>query len=324
MSVDEHVTDGDGAGANGAPQSDGNGAAALRGRRPGGGRLAVRKTYKLYVGGASVRSESGRVYPVGDAEGRHLANAAQGSRKDARDAVRAARGALAGWQGRTAYNRGQILYRMAEVIEARTEELAASIATGRGLDLDAARGEVAAAVDVAVYYAGWTDKLHAVLGGVNPVAQPYFSFSLPEPVGVVVVLAPETPCLLGAVGLVAPALAGGNVVVACVSERHPLAALDLAEVLATSDVPSGVVNLLSGRRDELAPVLAAHGDVDCIVDAGPAAARPALRRAAARSVTRFRVVDVPFGSWTDAHAVRGLAHVERTVEIKTTWHPVGA
>jgi acyl-CoA reductase-like NAD-dependent aldehyde dehydrogenase len=241
-----------------------------------------------------------------------------------RDAVRAARAALPAWSGRTAYNRGQILYRMAEVLEARTEELAASVADGRGLSRGDARGEVAAAVDTCVHYAGWTDKLDAVLGSVNPVAQPFFSFSMPEPVGVVAILAPATPDLLGLVTHVAPALAGANVVVAVVSEPHPLASLDLAEVLATSDVPAGVVNLVSGRHEELAPVLAAHADVDCILDAAGDAARTAgLRRAAAANVTRFRAVTLAPADYL-GDAARSLEAVERTLETKTTWHPVGA
>ncbi len=303
-----------------AAHGAGNGASAAN----GGSRLAVRKTYKLWIGGASVRSESGRVLPIAGPAG-HLANAAQGSRKDARDAVRAGRGALAGWSGRTAYNRGQILYRMAEVLEARTEELAASVAAGRGLPLADARAEVAAAVDTCVYHAGWTDKLDAVLGTVNPVAQPYFSFSRPTPIGVVVLLAPPEPCLLGLVSHLAPTLAGANVVVACVSEPHPLASLDLAEVLATSDVPAGVVNLLSGRHAELAPVLAAHADVDCIVDAAGDGVRTAgLRRAAAASVTRYRAPVASRGAYLTGEATRNLAAVERTVETTTTWHPVGA
>jgi acyl-CoA reductase-like NAD-dependent aldehyde dehydrogenase len=184
--------------------------------------------------------------------------------------------------------------------------------------------ELAAAVDTCVHYAGWTDKLHAVLGSVNPVAQPFFSFSMPEPVGVVAVLAPPVPDLLGLVSHVAPALAGGNVVVAVVSEPHPLASLDLAEVLATSDVPGGVVNLLSGRHEELAPVLAAHADVDCLLDAAGDAERTAgLRRAAAANVTRFREILLEPAAYL-GDEVRSLAAVERTLETKTTWHPVGA
>ena len=230
-------------------------------------RLAVRKTYKLYVGGAFARSESGRHDPVLDHEGSHVANITRASRKDVRDAVKAARKAQPGWAGKTAYNRGQVLYRAAEALESRGAEFAQQAVDLRGAKPAAARDEVAAAVDVLVHYAGWTDKLHAVLGGVNPVAAPFLSFSTPEPTGVVGVVAPEEPELLGLVGAIAPALAAGNVVVAICSERWPLAGLDLGEVLAVSDVPGGVVNLLAGRRDELAPALGAHRDLNAIVDA---------------------------------------------------------
>jgi acyl-CoA reductase-like NAD-dependent aldehyde dehydrogenase len=277
-------------------------------------RLAVRKTYKLLVGGASVRSESGRVLPIAAPDGTHLANVPQGSRKDARDAVRAARAALSGWRGRTAYNRGQILYRLAEVLEARTDELAAVVAAGRGLDRRAARAELAEAVESAVHYAGWTDKLHGVLGGVDPVAAPYFAFTVPEPVGVVALVAGDEPCLAGLVDPLCAALAGGSVVVALVSERHPLASLDLAEVLETSDVPGGVCNLLSGLRAEVAPVLAAHGDVDAVLDAsGDAELGADLQRRCAANVTRY----------AKPAPVRSLEAVVRAVELKTAWHPVG-
>jgi acyl-CoA reductase-like NAD-dependent aldehyde dehydrogenase len=274
-------------------------------------RLTVRKTYKLTIGGASVRSESGRVRPVDGPSGQ-LANVPHGSRKDVRDAVRAARSALAPWRGRTAYNRGQILYRLAEVLEARAAELGGVIAAG-----GAGNGapEVAACADAAVYHAGWTDKLHAVLGTVNPVAMPYFSFTSPEPVGVVALLAPDAPSLLGLVEPLAAALAGGNVVVAVVSERHPLPGLDLGEVLATSDVPAGVVNLLSGPRTELGPVLASHADVDCLVDgAGDAGIAADLARRCAANVTRYRTPG----------PARTLEAVVQTLELKTAWHPIGS
>src|SRR3954468_16215513 len=214
-------------------------------------RLAVKKTYKLYVGGAFVRSESGRHDPVLDDEGRHVANITRASRKDVRDAVKAARKAQPGWAGRTAYNRGQVLYRAAEALESRASEFP----------------DAEAAIDVLVHYAGWTDKLAAVLGGVNPVAAPFLSFTLPEPTGVVGVVAPDEPELLGLVAELAPALAAGNTAVAVLSEAVPLGGLDLGEVLGVSDLPGGVVNLLSGRRRELTEALAAHPGVNAVVNA---------------------------------------------------------
>src|SRR5205807_3293840 len=234
-------------------------------------RLPVRKTYKLYIGGAFPRSESGRTY---DAEGQNVARA---SRKDVRDAVRAARGAQAGWAGATAYNRGQVLYRLAEMVETRLAEFA---------ELCSGRGEVERSIDRIVWYAGWADKLPQVLGGSNPVAGPYFNFTVPEPTGVVAVLAPEQLPLLGMVTRLLPPLVGGNAVVAVASESRPLAAIELAEALATSDVPGGVVNILTGYRKELAPVLAAHMDVNAIDLAGADGLAPELERLAAENVTR--------------------------------------
>src|SRR5213083_1665970 len=212
-------------------------------------RLPVRKTYKLFIGGAFPRSESGRTY---EAEGQNVARA---SRKDARDAVRAARGALPKWAGMTAYNRGQILYRLAEMVEARTAEFA---------ELCSGRPEVERSVDRIVWYAGWADKLAQVLGASNPVAGPYFNFTLPEPTGVVAVVAPDEPPLLGLVSRIGPVLTGGNAAVVVASETHPLSAIELAEAIATSDVPGGVVNLLTGYRSELAPWLASHVDVNAL------------------------------------------------------------
>jgi acyl-CoA reductase-like NAD-dependent aldehyde dehydrogenase len=283
-------------------------------------RLSVRKTYKLYVGGAFVRSESGRHDPVLDHEGGHVANITRASRKDVRDAVKAARKAQAGWAGKTAYNRGQVLYRAAEALESRSAELAQQASELRGATPAAARDEVAAAVDALVHYAGWTDKLAAVLGGVNPVAAPFLSFSMPEPTGVVGVVAPEEPELLGLIGAIAPALAAGNTVVAICSERWPLAGLDLGEVLAVSDVPAGVVNLLAGRRAELAPALAAHRDLNAIVDAaGDAALGEQLDRLAAETVKR--VLRIRDGG--DARH-DSLGRLEALTELKTAWHPIGA
>jgi acyl-CoA reductase-like NAD-dependent aldehyde dehydrogenase len=268
-------------------------------------RLAVRKTYKLYVGGAFVRSESGRYDRAGDF------NVPRGSRKDVRDAVRAARAAAGPWAARTAYNRGQILYRAAEALESRAA------------DFSVERGEIDAAIDVLVHYAGWTDKLQPVLGGINPVAAPFLSFSLPEPTGVVGVIAPNDSPLLGAVAELAPALAAGNTTVAVLSERDPLPGLDLAEVLGVSDVPGGVVNLLSGRHAELAPALAGHRDLGAVVTVGAGPdAQAAIDRLAAESVTRVRHAS-PARSYSDAVA-DPLSRLEAVMELKTAWHPVGA
>ena len=262
-------------------------------------RLPVRKTYKLFVGGAFPRSESGRTY---EAEGQNIARA---SRKDVRDAVRAARAAQPGWASATAYNRGQVLYRLAEMVEARVPEFA---------ELCSGRDEVERSIDRIVWYAGWADKLPQVLGGSNPVAGPYFNFTVPEPTGVVAILAPDEPPLLGLVSRVLPPLVGGNAVVAVASEQRPLAAVELAEAIATSDVPGGVVNLLTGFRSELGPILAAHMDVNAL-DLGAAdGAAPELEKLAAENVKRV---------------VNGRADVQspweiaRFLELKTVWHPIG-
>jgi acyl-CoA reductase-like NAD-dependent aldehyde dehydrogenase len=262
-------------------------------------RLPVKKTYKLFIGGAFPRSESGRTY---EAEGQNVARA---SRKDVRDAVRAARSALPNWAGMTAYNRGQVLYRIAEMIEARGSEFA-ELSTG----LD----EVERTVDRIVWYAGWADKLAQVLGSSNPVAGPYFNFTVPEPTGVVAVVAPDEPPLLGLVSRVLPALTGGNAVVAVASEAHPLAAIELAEALATSDVPGGAVNLLTGHRDELAPWLASHMDVNAIDVTGADGGSADLERAAADNVKR-----VVHGN-PDTQSPWEIASF---LELKTVWHPVG-
>jgi len=281
-------------------------------------RLPVAKTYKLYVGGAFARSESGRHIAIDDHAGNHVANAPRGTRKDVRDAVRAARGALPGWQGRTAYNRGQILYRFAEALESRVDELTGETIRMRGLDRAAARTEIEAAVDHAVHYAGWTDKLHAVLGAVNPVAAPHFNFTMPEPTGVVAVIAPEEPDVLGLVAEILPPLAAGNVVVAVVSERWPLLGLHVGEILGVADVPAGVVNLLSGLHSELVKPLAGHRDVDAIVDTTGDAE---ITRLAADSVTR---VARPAGDdYLDVAGLDSLTRIEPFVELKTAWHPVG-
>jgi acyl-CoA reductase-like NAD-dependent aldehyde dehydrogenase len=263
------------------------------------GRLPVKKTYKLFVGGAFPRSESGRTY---EAEGQNVARA---SRKDVRDAVRIAGGAQPKWAGMTAYNRGQVLYRVAEMLEARTREFA---------DLTGDEDEVHAAVDRFVWYAGWADKLAQVLGSANPVAGPYFNFTVPEPTGVVGMLAPEEPPLLGLVSRLAPVLVGGNAAVVVASESRPLAAIELAEVLATSDVPGGVVNLLTGFRSELAPVLAAHMDVNALDVTGADGDIPELERLAAENVKR-----VVRGSVDD----QSPWEIAGFLELKTVWHPMG-
>jgi acyl-CoA reductase-like NAD-dependent aldehyde dehydrogenase len=262
-------------------------------------RLPVRKTYKLFVGGEFPRSESGRTY---EAEGQ---NVARGSRKDVRDAVRAARGAFPKWAGLTAYNRGQVLYRVAEMMEARRSELA---------DLCSGPKEVERAIDRFVWYAGWADKLAQVLGSANPVSGPYFNFTVPEPQGVVAILAPDEPPLAGLVSRVAPAIVGGNAVVAVASEPHPLAAIELAEALATADVPGGVVNILTGRREELAPVLAGHMDVNALDVSGADGEVAELERLAAENVKR-----VVRGAADD----QSVWEIARFLELKTVWHPIG-
>ena len=286
------------------------------------GRIAVRKTYKLYIGGAFPRSESGRSFEVTGAGGGFLANAALASRKDARDAVVAARKAFPGWSGATAYNRGQVLYRVAEVLEGRRAQFADEVRQAVGGSHKSAFAEVDAAVDRWVWYAGWSDKLAQVRGGANPVAGPYFNFSLPEPTGVVAVLAPTGSPLLGLVSVLAPAIVSGNTVVVVASEKYPLPAVTLAEVLATSDVPGGVVNLLTGRVAEIAPWLASHMDVNAIDLAGaldaPGALADDLAVAAAENLKR--VVRLPVSDWT---AEPGLDRMIATLETKTVWHPLG-
>ncbi|MGY1641565.1 aldehyde dehydrogenase family protein [Geodermatophilus sp. SYSU D00703] len=287
----------------------------------GSERLAVRKTYKLYVNGTFPRSESGRTYEVTDTKGHFLANAAWASRKDARDAVVAARAAFGKWSGATAYNRGQVLYRVAEVMEGRHAQLCEEVAAGEGLSAAKARAAVDAAIDRWVWYAGWTDKLGAVLGGANPVAGPYFDFSLPEPTGVVAVLAPQRSSLLGLVSVLAPVLAGGNTAVVVTSKQRPLPAVTLGEVLATSDVPAGVVNLLTGDAGELGPWLAEHDDVDAVdLTGAPAARAMELERLAAGSIKRVLRPPTEEPDWSSDP---GLTRLTRFLETKTVWHPMG-
>ncbi|MFF7655073.1 aldehyde dehydrogenase family protein [Streptomyces sp. NPDC007983] len=282
-------------------------------------RLSVFKTYKLYVGGKFPRSESGRVYEVTDPKARWLANAPLASRKDARDAVVAARKAFGGWSGATAYNRGQILYRVAEMLEGRRDQFVHEVADAEGLSKPKATASVDAAIDRWVWYAGWSDKVAQIAGSANPVAGPYFNLSTPEPTGVVALLAPQGSSFLGLVSVVAPAIVTGNTAVVVASEKAPLPALSLAEVLATSDLPGGVVNILSGRTAELAAPLAAHQDVNAIDLTGAAPELAAdLERAAAdnlKRVVRPHPVDWP--------ADPGTGRLLSFLETKTVWHPMG-
>jgi acyl-CoA reductase-like NAD-dependent aldehyde dehydrogenase len=284
-------------------------------------RLAGQKTYKLYVGGAFPRSESGRSYAVHAAGGAHLANAAHASRKDVRDAVAAARRACAPWSAATAYNRGQVLYRVAEMLEDRREQFAELVAAGEGVTHRAALAAVDAAVDRWVWYAGWADKIAQIAGSSNPVAGPYFNFSLPEPTGVVGVLAPQESSLLGLVSVLAPVLTSGNAAVVVASELRPLPAVALAEVLATSDLPGGVANILTGRTAELAPVLARHRDVDALDLAGASAEIAVeLEQAAADNVKRVLRRDPAEHGWDGEPTPRRMLAF---VETKTVWHPIG-
>jgi acyl-CoA reductase-like NAD-dependent aldehyde dehydrogenase len=291
-------------------------------------RLSVLKTYKLYIGGAFPRTESGRTYLVAGSDGEPLANACRASRKDLREAVRSARGAAGGWAGRTAMNRGQVLYRVAELMEGRADQFTAEVAAAEGSSVVVARASVGRAIDRWVWYAGWTDKIAQVLGSSNPVGAPYFNFTIPEPTGVVGIVAPERSSLLGLVSRMAPVLAGGNVAVVLASEARPLPAVTLSEVLATSDVPGGVVNMLTGFRSELVPVLAAHADVDGLDGWGiPDDLRVGAETAAADSVKRVarrpaRMTDVRF-DWLDDRAAERPEWIAAFLEMKTVWHPIG-
>ncbi|MGY1528190.1 aldehyde dehydrogenase family protein [Streptomyces sp. MN3] len=284
-------------------------------------RLSVFKTYKLYVGGKFPRSESGRVYEVTDAKGKWLANAPQSSRKDARDAVVAARKAFGAWSGATAYNRSQILYRIAEMLEGRRDQYVREVAEAEGLSKSRAAAQVDAAIDRWVWYAGWTDKIAQVVGGGNPVAGPFFNLSSPEPTGVVAVLAPQESSFLGLVSVVAPVVATGNTAVVIASEKAPLPALSLGEVLATSDLPGGVVNILSGRTAEIAAPLAAHQDVNAIDLAGAdEVLAKELEIAAADNLKRV-LRPQPVDDWA---AAPGTDRMTAFLETKTVWHPTGS
>lgn len=286
-------------------------------------RLDVRKTYKLYIGGDFSRSESGRSFVVTDARGGFLANAAQASRKDARDAVRAARGAFSGWAGRTAYNRGQVVYRVAEVLEGRRAQFVEEVRRSEGGAAKAAERSVDAAIDRLVWYAGWADKVTQVLGNANPVAGPYFNLSTPDPTGVVAILAPRSSSLLGLVSVIAPAIVTGNTVVVAASPDRPLPAITLGEVLATSDVPGGVVNLLTGPFEDTAPTLASHLDVngiDLVGLAGSAETATELEVAAAENLKRVLRAPDTEPDWA---AAPELDRLSAWLETKTVWHPIG-
>jgi acyl-CoA reductase-like NAD-dependent aldehyde dehydrogenase len=284
-------------------------------------RISVAKTYKLYIAGKFPRSESGRVYPVTDAKGKFLANAAHASRKDVRDAVVAARKAYGGWSSATAYNRGQVLYRVAEMLEGRREQFMAEVVASEGVSARKAQSLVDSAIDRWVWYAGWTDKIATVLGAANPVAGPYFSFTVPEPTGVVGVLAPQRSSLLGLVSVLAPVLATGSTAVVVSSAERPLPAITLSEVLATSDLPGGVVNILTGRAAELGPWLAAHGDVNALDPTGAEAdARVELARDAAGTVKRVLRVPDQEPDWT---LRPDISRLRQFLEAKTVWHPLG-
>ncbi len=292
-----------------------------------GERIGVRKTYKLYIGGAFPRTESGRAYEVLGSKGELLANASRGTRKDIREAVRAARKAQPGWAARTAYNRSQILYRIAELMEGRRDQFIAEVMAAEGASRARAARSVDAAIDRWVWYAGWADKYPQVIGTVNPVAGPYFNFSVPEPTGVVGVIAPEESSLLGLVSRLAPVIVSGNAAVVIASESRPLPAVTLTEVLATSDVPGGVVNLVTGLRRELVGHLASHMDVNALDAFGAAPEEAAaLETAAVENVKRFvRPPDSGLGryDWLSERAQSPYL-IGEYVEIKTVWHPIGS
>ena len=313
--------------------TNGSRAAARRGTPPASrsapaSRIEVRKTYKLYIGGAFPRTESGRSYVVSAADGAPIANASRASRKDVRDAVRAARGAFPDWADKTAMSRGQVLYRVAELMEGRRDQFVAEVEIAEGLRQPRAREAVDRAIDRWVWYAGWADKIAQVLGTSNPVAAPYFNFTIPEPTGVIGIVAPEASSLLGFVSRVAPALVGGNAVVVLASETRPLPAVTLTEVLATADVPGGVVNVLTGLKRELVPVLAAHLDVDTIDVWGvPDDMRAEVEALAADNVKRVArrprgTTDARF-DWLDDRAAERPEWIASFLEMKTVWHPVG-
>jgi acyl-CoA reductase-like NAD-dependent aldehyde dehydrogenase len=284
-------------------------------------RLPVTKTPKVYIGGAFVRSESARTFKVSGADGVFFGNIPQCTRKDLRNAVEAAAKAGPGWAKRSPYNRAQILYRLAEMLEARNAELVASLVRFGAREADASRG-MSVAVDRMIHYAGWADKYEHLLGSVNPVASPHFNFTVTEPMGVVGVIAPDSPPLLGLLSMVAPVIASGNTVVALASEKIPYPAILLGEMLATSDLPGGVVNILTGFRRELVPTFATHAHIRAIYAAADGDDRKAIRLGAAASVKRVRFADR--GVDWNAEAAQGLEAIRDFVELKTIWHPIGS
>lgn len=286
-------------------------------------RLDVKKTYKLYIGGKFPRSESGRYLPAKSAAGEHLDNYSHASRKDFRDAVVAARAAEGGWSKATAYNRGQILYRAAEMLQNRAAELVTEISRSTGVTAAAAKREVTLAIDRLVHFAGWTDKYQQVFGSVNPVASSHFNFTTPEPVGVVAVLAPDEPSLVALVSLIAPVILNGSTVIVVASEKYPLPAITFSEILATSDLPGGVVNLLTGKRAELVPHIASHMDVNAIVDgSGDTALGVQLQGGSAVNLKRYTNRSLTAKDWFTAKGEEAYAILD-TVEFKTAWHPIG-
>ncbi len=300
---------------------------ATRAPAPAPARIAVRKTYKLYVGGQFPRSESGRSYIVRAQDGSPLANAVRSSRKDLRDAIRLARAAAPGWAGKTAMNRGQVLYRVAELMEGRRAQFADEVAAAEGLTSAVAETIVDRSIDRWVWYAGWADKISQLLGTVNPVGAPYFNFTFPEATGIVGIVAPESSSLLGLVSRVAPAVVGGNAVVVLASESRPLPAVTLGEVLATSDVPGGVINILTGLRRELVPTIASHMDVNALDTWGvPRDMRTAVEEAAIENVKRLarppRNADERF-DWLDDRRAQRPEWIAAFLEMKTVWHPIG-
>ena len=286
-------------------------------------RLPITKTPKVYVGGAFIRSESARTFPLKDAAGNFFANIPQCTRKDLRNAVEAAAKAGPGWAKRTAYNRGQIIYRLGEMLEARKSDMADALAVG-GASKAAAAKEIAATIDRLIYYAGWADKYEQVLGNVNPVASPHFNFTVTEPMGIIGILAPEEAPLLALVSLVAPAITCGNTVVALASTAQPYPAIVLGEMLATSDLPGGVVNLLTGFRKEMVPTFATHTHLRAVSGIANAEERKALKLAAADSVKRVKLVKAEETIDWFAEKTQSLYEIRDLLEFKTTWHPIGA